>query len=215
MTTQTPDMQAVLERLEKLERQNRRLRKIVEAILLVLVALAFMGQTGGAPGVVSAHKFILVDPEKNTRAELALLGGGPVLRFFAPTGGGVRAAISANGYTIFANNNTGVNRLSLSLSGLYFADEAGTTTILLGGANKRVLLARESGAAESSAEPGLFLHGTADSGPPNIEVVDADGFETLMGGSEPVTPATGEKYTRSAASIVMFGKDNKMLWSAP
>ena len=214
MTIQTPDMQAVLERLEKLERQNRRLRQIVVTIVLVLGALAVMGQTRDAPDVVSAHKFILVDPENNTRAELALLGSGPTLRFFARTGG-VQALVSANYYTIFANSGSGINRVSLSRSGLWFANEAGTPTILLGGANKSVLLKRELGTSESSAEPGLLLRGTAGSDPPNIEVVDADGFETVVGGSELVTPSTGEKRTRSAASIVMFGKDNKMLWSAP
>jgi hypothetical protein len=42
-----------------------------------------------------------------------------------------------------------------------------------------------------------------------------EGFQTVIGIVEAVTPGTGEKRRTSAASIALFDKDNKVLWSAP
>jgi hypothetical protein len=50
---------------------------------------------------------------------------------------------------------------------------------------------------------------------PSLQLRGKDGFETDLGVTSLVTITTGESHTTSAASIVVFGKDKKVLWSAP
>lgn len=49
----------------------------------------------------------------------------------------------------------------------------------------------------------------------SLEVSDKQGFRTKIGSTELETPRTGETHKTSAASVVLFGKDGKTLWSAP
>ena len=53
------------------------------------------------------------------------------------------------------------------------------------------------------------------SGGPVLVLDDASGFATEIGVTDLVTPATGETHETSAASVVLLGKDKKVLWSAP
>jgi len=50
---------------------------------------------------------------------------------------------------------------------------------------------------------------------PSLNLIDKEGFEADLGNSSLVTVKTGEKHQTSAASVVLFGKDRKVLWSAP
>ena len=54
----------------------------------------------------------------------------------------------------------------------------------------------------------------ADSGP-YISLLDRQNYMTVIGSTDLVTPATGETHKTSAASLVLFGKDKNVLWSAP
>ena len=54
-----------------------------------------------------------------------------------------------------------------------------------------------------------------DSLEPLIVVNDPEGFSAQLGSVDLVTPRTGEQHKTSAASLVLFGKDSKVLWSAP
>jgi hypothetical protein len=76
MTSRTPDIQAVLERLEKLERKNRRLKQSGIVALLVLCAVVLMGQAGPSR-TIEATRFVLKDGEGRVRAELNLDEGFP------------------------------------------------------------------------------------------------------------------------------------------
>jgi hypothetical protein len=49
----------------------------------------------------------------------------------------------------------------------------------------------------------------------NLAVGDREGFHAELGNTDLVTLRTGEKHKTSAASLVLFGKDGKVLWSAP
>jgi hypothetical protein len=55
---------------------------------------------------------------------------------------------------------------------------------------------------------------SADSGP-YISLLDKQNYMTVIGSTDLVTPATGETHKTSAASVVLFGKDKNVLWSAP
>jgi hypothetical protein len=60
----------------------------------------------------------------------------------------------------------------------------------------------------------IWLSAQDESGP-SIGMSDDAGFETDLGSAELVSPKTGEKHRTSAASLVLLGKDGKVLWSAP
>lgn len=46
-------------------------------------------------------------------------------------------------------------------------------------------------------------------------VEDKEGFSAVVGNADLVTPRTGETHQTSAASVVLFDKDKKVIWSAP
>ena len=52
-------------------------------------------------------------------------------------------------------------------------------------------------------------------GESSLEVVDRQGWKTTIGTTDLITPRTGETHKTSAASVVMFDKDKKVLWQAP
>lgn len=81
---------------------------------------------------------------------------------------------------------------------------------------------------EHRGVPSLSLYGTnnpipgvsvvADtSGRPSVELDDAEGFSMQLGSTSTVKTTTGEKRETSAASITMFGNDEKhrVIWQAP
>ena len=57
---------------------------------------------------------------------------------------------------------------------------------------------------------GLQLYGNG-----SIQLTDSEGFMTTIGKTDLVTPRTGETSKTSAASVVLFDKDKKVLWKAP
>jgi hypothetical protein len=57
--------------------------------------------------------------------------------------------------------------------------------------------------------------GLGPSGDPGIELGDAKGFEMDLGNANTITPTTGQTQQTSAASIVMFSTNKKVIWQAP
>lgn len=50
---------------------------------------------------------------------------------------------------------------------------------------------------------------------PRLELHDTEGYSTIVGSTDLVVPRTGKKQKTSAASLTLFSKDKKVLWSAP
>ena len=50
---------------------------------------------------------------------------------------------------------------------------------------------------------------------PSVEVFDGRGYTGILGATYMQNPRTGESSTSSAASLHLFGKDGKVIWSAP
>jgi hypothetical protein len=50
---------------------------------------------------------------------------------------------------------------------------------------------------------------------PSVEVFDGRGYTGVLGATYMQNARTGESSTSSAASIHLFGKDGKVIWSAP
>lgn len=60
----------------------------------------------------------------------------------------------------------------------------------------------------------VFISSSPNDGP-SVRVIDKDGFETTVGVTALVTPKTGAQQQTSAASVTLFSKDKRVLWSAP
>jgi hypothetical protein len=80
MQISTPDLQSLVTRVDKLERQNRLFKRGGLALLLAAATLILMGQARPSD-TLEAHGFVLRDSSGIKRAELAVLAGGPVLRY--------------------------------------------------------------------------------------------------------------------------------------
>jgi hypothetical protein len=50
---------------------------------------------------------------------------------------------------------------------------------------------------------------------PSLALTDGEGYRTKIGSIDLTTTRTGESHKTSAASLVMFGKDGKIIWRAP
>lgn len=52
-------------------------------------------------------------------------------------------------------------------------------------------------------------------GLPKIRINDSNKYEMVLGSAELTTPRTGEAHSTSAASVVMFDNEGKVIWRAP
>ena len=211
----------ILSRIERLERQNRRLKRGAAACLvfmasLFVVSLGLTGQvqrkspaprtgkpapapaTPPAPALpqdIEAQSFSLKDANGRVRAKLSMSGEGPSFKLLDPSG-------------------TALVTLSL-------LDAApGGPLVLLSDPQHAATLSMSVGAGQG---PQLSLIGeradiqdhigVAPDGS-TFELSDKDGFTTSIGNG--VQPARGGQVKKtSAASIALFNKDRKLLWSAP
>jgi hypothetical protein len=86
MPTETPDMQAIVERLAKVEKQNRRLRGAGLLVVGLACSIVLMGQSAPTSRTLEAQAFILTDAQGRTRASLRTLTDGPHLALFDANG---------------------------------------------------------------------------------------------------------------------------------
>ncbi|HLY61934.1 MAG TPA: hypothetical protein VKV95_14405 [Terriglobia bacterium] len=105
MRSQTPELQAVLERLEKLERQNRKLKRAGALALATVAAVVLMGQAVPKSHIVEAEEFVARD-----------------------SSGKIQATLNANGLMFTAGN---AKFTLLNRSGLVVSDEDGNFAIEL------------------------------------------------------------------------------------
>jgi len=196
MQRSTSDLESLGARVEKLERQNRAFKRAALGLLLLPASLLAMGQARqarpgnvpAAPGHLVATDFTLVDEQGRKRADLGMFADVPM-------------------FHIYGENGT--TSVIVGPTGLSVWNAAGNPTLMLYAMPDRSEL--DLFGADSKTSVDLSV---ADS-EPSILVTDADGFETDIGTSHTVTTTTGETHQTSAASIMLFGKDRKVLWSTP
>jgi len=92
---------------------------------------------------------------------------------------------------------------------LQFYDEAGTPLVTLSGASVGPTMLSMFGSG------GNLLINVDDLRGPSVTVRDQEGYAGVLGRSELVVTKTGRKEQTPAASLVLFDKDKKVLWSAP
>jgi hypothetical protein len=146
------------------------------------------------PTAVEAQGFILKDSNGKVRAELSMTGGTPSLKF---------------------RDESGSALVTLSLNG----DAPGGPMLLLSDPQHHAAVAlsvlERAGPQLSltGERPDIQLHmGVAPDGT-TLELSDKDGFTTSIGSG--ILPKNGQVKKTSAASIVLFGKERKVLWSVP
>ena len=214
----------ILARIARLERQNLILKRGALAVLvcgvsLFIVSLGLMGQTtqkkppaaraakpaapaapaAPAPVVlpanIEAQSFILKDANGRVRAELYMDGEGPSLKFLDQNGSSLvglslRDAVPSGPFLLLSDPQ---HHASASIS---VASGEGSQLSLIG---ER---------ADIQAHIGVTPDGTA------VELSDKDGFTTSIGNGVQAG-RNGQVKKTSAASVTLFNKDRKVLWTAP
>lgn len=214
---------SALARLEKVEKQNRMAKKLFLTALVLGGTLVVMGQAR-QNRVVEAERFLLKDGLGRTRARLELQGGDRPALSLLNENGFPLVSLVAGGEGSFVSlcdspcKDSVEITLSQNVKGLAIY-EAGAAWP----SNKDKLAGLRVGVGVVNGMPGFDLFGKAgetaslrlDKVGPNIALSDDQGFSTTIGSAALETLQTGESHRTSAASIVLFGKSGKVLWSAP
>jgi hypothetical protein len=148
--------------------------------------------------VVIAEEFVLVDREGKPRARFAMAenmemrvedGTKKVPDFKGP----ILLFLDQDGFSS--------NYLQLTSSGaiLRFSDRQG---------NETVLAHNGLGIGDPQGNQTVITHDS-------VGIFDADGFAARLGKILLVKNLTGEHRDTSVASLVLIGKDDKVIWSAP
>ncbi len=217
------DTEELRQQLACLERRFHRLQCATGMVLLVLAASILMAQTGSSR-VVTANEFVLKDEGGVTRARLHFESGFAGLSIYdvanrrrAHLGESVRAGATMEMY----GGNDRITTLSTTATGSFLSFSSNSNL------SSEVFLSGSYLNAETPGGPfvrrgeprfNLFSNNkmvSLDTSSPLINVSDAEGFEAHIGSSDLVTSKSGLTSKTSAASLVLFGKENKVLWSAP
>jgi hypothetical protein len=191
-------MQSVLERLENLERQNRRLRSQGLAFLVLSVGLLVACQLHRS-GVVEAQRFVLRDSRGRTRIEIAT-------RSEFPAAQGLR-------YVPERGKLVPEDRPTLAILG-----EDGEVRTVLGAGEL------DLGDTNASSRVSVLAYRMERYDPkrdelrdigPAIKVSDENGNAACLGGCEITAPSGAHPQLTPAASLVLSGKDGKVIWRAP
>ena len=209
MSEATHEKDLIVSRIERLEKQNRTLKRGALACFVAIASFALMGQAqrkptrapapapvqAAMPKNVEAESFVLKDANGRVRAELSMGETGP-------------------SFQLRDQNGSALVKLSLNdgVPGgpfLLLSDpqhSAGLSMSVLGGAGSQLTLTGER--ADIQAHIGVSPDGTT------LALSDQDGFMTNIGNG--IQPSKGGQIKKtSAASVTLFNKDRKVLWSAP
>jgi hypothetical protein len=230
----------ILTRLRRVERENRRLKQIALGVLVLVAAVLLMGQSR-LNRTIEAEKFILKDADGRPRARLEMeMTNRPTLVLLDEKGLPlVSLGAGENvGLTLCMESCEKQAQLYVSKNvlGLTFYEGGGNPMVREQGKGNGLRAGlsvingvpglnlfgkdpKEQASLDFEAPgPRLFLSdasGTVDLEKGNFEISDKQGFRTTIGSTELETPRTGETHKTSAASVVLFDKDSKVLWSAP
>jgi hypothetical protein len=208
----------ILARIEKLERQNRALKRGGLVVLLALASVGLMAQTktqttqkkrttkpaAAAPAApaepvlpknIEAEGFTLKDANGKVRAELSMSGTGPALKLEGVNGSAL--------VTISLNDSAPAGPYVLLSDPQH---KAGVTLSVLENAGSQLLMTGAT--SDAQAHMGVAADGTS------IQLTDAEGFSANIGNNMLVKGIAAAKKT-TAASIALYNKDRKVIWSQP
>jgi hypothetical protein len=244
MTSQETALEEIRGRLVRLEKQNRRVKQHGVAALIVAASLFLMGQAPSKK-TIEANEFILRDASGNVRAKLAMRAdlSTPEMLLFDDKGnvsiqliggcGGNRAKLPGGvktpkrlggrvsvyngqdqlagsfgadtevGASLLTQNSDGSPNGLLQGGSLHLLDPKGHERTYLDPGSVEVQDFDQNGRTSTNLKPG------------SVAVKDSQGFQATLGTQELVTPRTGETHKTSAASLVLFDKDQNVIWKAP
>jgi hypothetical protein len=218
------DLNALRSRLERLENENLRMKRTGVSCLVIFAAILAMGQAQERK-VVEATQFNIRDSSGKVRGALGTFEGITQLTLYGPEGAQSANAMSnmvivGNGpqgpYVTFTDAK-GKERVELSLSEkpgseqglwLFNGDAQEVASLAAAGDSGRLTLGRVGGGEN-------FMATVVPDYGPSLVLSDKGGFKTTVGTTDLQTPRTGQTHRSSAASVMLFGKDNKVLWSVP
>src|ERR1700693_4089101 len=198
-------------RIERLEKQNRRLKLGALTVLIAFISVSLLGQTkqtkktppnpAAAPAApvtpeqIEAHSFVLKDSNGKVRAELSMTGTGPGLKLRDEAGTAL--------VTLSLNDGAPQGPLLLMSDPQH---KAGVSISVLSGNGSQLSLVGER--PDIQARMAVAPAGTS------FEMSDAEGFTTSIGNGLQAAKGKQPKQT-TAASISLYGKERKLLWSTP
>ena len=208
MDPSNADLMSLAARVERLEMQNRLFKRAGIALLLLPLSLVITAQAR-PPHIVEAEEFVLRDSNGTKRAALQLTQTAAYVISEAVPPVKIPAGISPN-LTLYGEN--GEARVVLSVtslaSSLQFYGSHGNPHITIGNLGEDTpTMTLSSG--DNKADIIVSHDG------PSFDLEDANGFSANLGRTALVTSRTGEQHQTSAASLVLLGKDGKLVWSAP
>jgi hypothetical protein len=154
--------------------------------------------------------------EKEIRAGLSVQQGTPALDLFDQNGK-PQVALSApsDGASLNMLDTRGKQQVSL------FTSVAGPTFDIHDAESKAGVTMR---VVPSGGGPDFSMYDSngklcvdlvTPDGEPSLKLEDKEGFSATLGSTDLMTPSTGRKESTFAATLTLFGKDKKVLWSAP
>ena len=207
--TSHPEMQPLEVRIERLERQNRLFRRGALTCLIALVSVGLMGQTKHSrkaapttapaapvgPEKIEAGSFIMKDSNGKIRAELSMAATGPTFKLLDENG--------APQMRLSLNDRSPQGPMMLLSDPQH---HAGLSLSVLEGMGSQLSLV--------GARPDIQARMEVAPGGTSLEMSDADGFTTSIGNGMQASKGKQPKKT-TAASVTLYGKDRKVLWSTP
>ncbi len=230
MNAQPQDMQVIFTRIEALERQNRKLKQITVAGLLLLTTVVLMGVTRPTR-TIEAQRFVLTDSAGRTRAALGFENEDakltkPALTMY-DSNGKPRLLLSVTS----KSDGSAFSELRMLREGAEGRPQ--WPAVELYGGSRGAALGLDAG--KGGIDLGILPNGSAGlslRGPevgsgvdlgwsltepvgPHLALHDSQGFEATLGVTTLKDIKAAGTTRTSAASLIMFGKGGKVLWSAP
>jgi len=204
------DLQFLNEKLDRLERSNRRIKMGLTLTIVCFAALISIGAQQNSNKIVEAREFVLKDASGQMRAKLSSENSGPRLILYRASG---------DPAAFLDSDSLGVGGTAPH-AGVFISTDSKTASVLVQSGKGRPVIdlaADSEGASallEGKTEREHLLAAVGTTGP-GLEILDQQGFETQLGVAKLKTIRTGESRTTSAASLVMYGSDHNVIWSAP
>ncbi len=204
----------LLERVKKLERQNKRMSVAIAALCLCMGALLTMAQTLPRKTDYSMERIEAQEIVLNDGVTQAKLTANALV--FSGTSGRYVIEIKPTGLVC---SRDGVPRLDLSVgeigAALAFKTSSGLTGAMLD--ESTMVLMNNVGILSLRPEHLFLQKGEADTflTSSSLRIRDAEKFKAILGEADLRISQAGDPHTRSAASLILLGKDNKVLWQAP
>jgi len=201
------EKQSLEVRIERLERQNRLFRRGALTCLIALVSVGLMAQTKHphkaastpaapvVPDKIEAGSFVMKDSNGKIRAELSMAATGPTFKLLDENG--------APHLTLSLNDSSPQGPMMLMSDSQH---HAGFSLSVLEGMGSQLSLV--------GARPDIQARMVVAPDGTSLEMSDADGFTTSIGNGMQVSKGKQPKKT-TAASVTLYGKDRKVLWSTP